>query len=252
MTHSSGAHKNHDCEVLPHPPSISPRMICRTAARRNRCGSGNGCNQILMFLSCSHSMQHIIAACASGCKFRFAHGSVRAGVAIHLSHPTLLMRVCLESVVDGHWQFANAVTFLCEKTAKRRQPCRRSDTSLKEKKVISFIATKIPEREIISSPSLAFDVGWKKLASYIQPHMRMMRNLSKTSWNAVLSCGAHQHGCCCYSIKFVRLESLSWRNGSSATSRTWHLHWLTYRTHVHDAQFIKTVMREFYFFSMSN
>ena len=35
------------------------------------------------------------------------------------------------------------------------------------KKVISFIATAIPEREIISSPSLAFDVGWKNLASYM-------------------------------------------------------------------------------------
>jgi hypothetical protein len=50
-----------------------------------------------------------------------------------------------------------------------------------------------------------------------------MRNFSKTKWNAVLSRGAHQHACCCYSIKFVRLESISWRNGSSTTSRTWHV-----------------------------
>jgi hypothetical protein len=50
-----------------------------------------------------------------------------------------------------------------------------------------------------------------------------MRNLSKTKWNAVLSWGAHQHACCCYSINFVRLESISWRNGSSTTSRTWHV-----------------------------
>jgi hypothetical protein len=54
-------------------------------------------------------------------------------------------------------------------------------------------------------------------------HMCMMRNLSKTQWNAVLSYGAHQHACCCYSIKFVRLESISWRNESRATSRTWHV-----------------------------
>ena len=75
--------------------------------------------------------------------------------------------------------------------------------------------------------------------------MYMKRRLSKTSWNAVLSYGAHQHGCCCYSIKFVRLESISRRNGSSATSRTWHLHWLTFRTFL-------DVMREFPFFLMSN
>ena len=35
------------------------------------------------------------------------------------------------------------------------------------KKVISFIATTIPEREIMASPSLAFDIGWKNLASYM-------------------------------------------------------------------------------------
>jgi hypothetical protein len=50
-----------------------------------------------------------------------------------------------------------------------------------------------------------------------------MRNLSETKWNAVLSRGAHEHACCCYSIKFVRLESISWRNESRATSRTWHV-----------------------------
>ena len=35
------------------------------------------------------------------------------------------------------------------------------------KKVMSFISTTIPEREIIASPTLAFDVGWKNLASYM-------------------------------------------------------------------------------------
>ena len=32
---------------------------------------------------------------------------------------------------------------------------------------MSFIATTIPEREIISSPTLAFDIGWRNLASYM-------------------------------------------------------------------------------------
>jgi hypothetical protein len=35
------------------------------------------------------------------------------------------------------------------------------------KKVMSFIATTIPEREIIASPTLAFDVGWRNLATYM-------------------------------------------------------------------------------------
>ena len=35
------------------------------------------------------------------------------------------------------------------------------------KKVMSFIATTIPEREIIASPTLAFDIGWRNLACYM-------------------------------------------------------------------------------------
>jgi hypothetical protein len=35
------------------------------------------------------------------------------------------------------------------------------------KKVMSFISTKIPEREILANPKLAFDVGWKNLAAFM-------------------------------------------------------------------------------------
>ena len=36
------------------------------------------------------------------------------------------------------------------------------------KKVMSFIASEIPHRDILSNPILAFDVGWKNLAVYMQ------------------------------------------------------------------------------------